>query len=84
MKLQKELDVLDEFKTDFNDFITDFDLEMDFQANQANYEESYKAQYQELLHDKINRRSDCDIFRRSEFKMPTFSQVGTKDINVLD
>ena len=84
MKLQKELDTLDEFKTDFNDFIADFDLEMDFQANQANYEESYKAQYQELLHDKINKRSDNDIFSRSEFKMPTFSQAGTKDIGIID
>ena len=30
MKLQKELDILDEFKLDFNEFIKDFDLEMDF------------------------------------------------------
>jgi hypothetical protein len=33
MKLQKELDILEEFRTDFNEFINDFDLEMDFQAN---------------------------------------------------
>lgn len=84
MKLQKELDILEEFKTDFNEFINDFDLEMDFQANQANYEQTYRAEYQELLQEKINRRSDCDIFSRSEFKMPSFSNTGTKDISVID
>lgn len=30
IKLQKELDLLDEFKEDFDKFIDDFDLEMDF------------------------------------------------------
>ena len=73
-----------EFKTDFDEYIGDFDLEMDFQANQASYESSYKTQYQELLHDKINRRSDNNIFTRSEFAIPTFSEAGTKDINIID
>lgn len=62
----------------------DFDLEMDFQANQANFETSYKSAYQELLSERINRRSDNDIFSRSEFKMPTFSHVGLKDISIID
>jgi hypothetical protein len=30
IKLQKELDLLDEFKEDFDKFIDDFDLEMDY------------------------------------------------------
>ena len=72
IKLQKELDLLDEFKEDFDKFIDDFDLEMDYQANQASFENTYKQSYIEMLQEKINRRSDNDIFSRSEFIMPTF------------
>jgi hypothetical protein len=43
LKLQKEINLLDEFKTEFSDFINDFDLEMDFLANKASFEEGYKA-----------------------------------------
>jgi len=42
MKLQKEINTLGEFKSDFADFLTDFDLEMDFLANKASYEDGYK------------------------------------------
>ena len=84
MKLQKEINTLGEFKSDFADFLTDFDLEMDFLANKASYEDGYKQQYQELLQEKINRRSDNDIFSRSEFKMPSFCQIGEKDMSVID
>lgn len=45
IKLQKELTLIDEFKTDFQDFIEDFDLEMDHLANQANFENGYKTEY---------------------------------------
>jgi len=38
MKLQKEINLMDEFKSDFNDFINDFDVEMDYLANMASYE----------------------------------------------
>lgn len=72
IKLQKELDLLDQFKEDFDKFIDDFDLEMDYQANQASFENTYKQSYIEMLQEKINRRSDNDIFSRSEFIMPTF------------
>ena len=65
--------MLDEYTTDFSDFIKDFDLEMDYLANKASFENGYKTEYQELLSEKINRRSDNDIFARSEFKMPSFS-----------
>ena len=75
---------MDEFKGDFSDFISDFDLEMDSLANKASYEEGFKAHYQELLSERINRRSDNDIFSRSEFKMPSFSQIGEKDISIID
>ena len=34
---------MDEFKGDFTDFISDFDLEMDSLANKASYEEGFKA-----------------------------------------
>jgi len=53
-------------------------------ANKASFEEGYKAQYQELLQDKINRRSDNDIFARSEFKMPSFHQIGEKDLDAIN
>jgi hypothetical protein len=49
IKLQKELDLLDEFKEDFDKFIDDFDLEMDYQANQASFENTYKQSYIEML-----------------------------------
>ena len=62
----------------------DFDLEMDCQANTASFENTYKADYAEIMQDQINRRSDHDIFARSEFKMPTFSQIGKKDIDIID
>jgi len=84
IKLQKELDLLDEFKEDFDKFIDDFDLEMDYQANQASFENTYKQSYIEMLQEKINRRSDNDIFSRSEFIMPTFQQAGLKDLNYID
>jgi hypothetical protein len=45
LKLQKEINMLEEFKTDFNDFIQDFDIEMDFLANKSSYEDGYKSQY---------------------------------------
>lgn len=45
IKLQKEIDLVEEFKNDFNDFIQDFDLEMDFLANKASFEEGHKTQY---------------------------------------
>ena len=37
-----------------------------------------------MLSERINRRSDNDIFSRSEFKMPTFHQIGVKDLSVID
>lgn len=84
IKLQKELDLLGEYKEDFNDFIIDFDMEMDFLANQANFENGYKTEYQELLTDRINKRSDNDIFARSTFKMPSFHKIGSKDVEIID
>ena len=57
---------------------------MDYLANKASFEDGYKTQYQELLSEKINRRSDNDIISRSEFKMPTFSHVGEKDLDSID
>lgn len=57
---------------------------MDHLANEANFENEYKQQYQELLNDKINRKSDNDIFSRSEFKMPSFHEMGQLDISLLD
>mmetsp|Transcript_4444 Transcript_4444/g.6568 ORF Transcript_4444/g.6568 Transcript_4444/m.6568 type:complete len:80 (-) Transcript_4444:1083-1322(-) len=59
-------------------------MEMDHLANQANFENGYKQEYQELLSEKINRRSDNDIFSRSEFKSPSFCQQGELDIKVID
>ena len=72
IKLQKEIALVEEFQTDFSDFINDYDFEMDYLANKASFEEGYKKEYQELLVERINRRSDNDIFSRSEFKMPSF------------
>ena len=43
IKLQKEISTVEEFKQDFHDFIKDFDLEMDFLANKANFENGYKS-----------------------------------------
>ena len=43
IKLQKELNLLDEFRSDFSDFIKDFDLEMDYLANKASFEDGYKT-----------------------------------------
>lgn len=76
--------MVEEFKKEFNDFIDDFDLEMDYLANKSSFEDGYKSEYQELLTERINRRSDNDIFSRSEFKMPTFSNTGEKDISTID
>jgi hypothetical protein len=36
-----------------------------------------------MMQERINRRSDYDVFSRSEFKMPSFKQVGVKDIEVI-
>ena len=57
---------------------------MDFLANQANFENGYKTEYKELLTDRINRRSDNDIFSRSAFKMPSFHRIWQKDMEVID
>ena len=38
MKLQKELTLIEEFKADFDDYLEDFDLEMDYLANKASFE----------------------------------------------
>ena len=45
IKLQKEIDELKEFKLDFDEFITEFDIEMDFMANKASFETGYRTQY---------------------------------------
>jgi hypothetical protein len=76
--------LLAEYKSDFTDFIQDFDLEMDYLANLANFENGYKTEYQDLLTERINKRSDNDIFSRSAFKMPTFNRIGSKDEGVID
>ena len=34
--------------------------------------------------ERINKRSDNDIFSRSSFKMPTFHRIGSKDIEAID
>jgi hypothetical protein len=34
-----------EFQADFDDFINDFDFEMDYLANKASFEEGYKKEY---------------------------------------
>ena len=57
---------------------------MDYLANKASFEEGYKKEYHELLGERINRRSDNDIFSRSEFKMPSFHSTGLKDISIID
>lgn len=59
-------------------------MEMDYLANQANFENGYKMEYQELLTERINKRSDNDIFSRSSFKIPTFHWIGSKDIEAID
>jgi hypothetical protein len=59
-------------------------MEMDYLANKASFEEGLRSEYEVMLTERINRRSDNDIFARSEFKMPTFSHIGEKDINALD
>ena len=84
MKLQKEINHLSEFNNEIMDFINDFDTEMDFLANKASYENGFKLEFQELLTERVNKRSDNDIFSRSEFKMPSFSQIGEKDISIID
>lgn len=84
MKLQKEISLVDEFKNDFTDFIQYYDLEMDYLANKASYENGFKTEFQELMTERINRRSDNDIFSRSQFKMPSFSQMGENDISMID
>jgi len=43
IKLQKEISLIEEFQTDFDDFIADFDHEMDYLANKASFEEGYKS-----------------------------------------
>lgn len=75
---------MQEFKTDFEDFVKDFDIEMDFLANKATFETGYKAEYGELVREGVNRRSDGDVFLRSDFRPPSFCQVGAKDIGVVD
>ena len=40
--MQKEIDLIEEFKSELDDYILDFDLEMDYLANQANFENTYK------------------------------------------
>ena len=84
MKLQREIREMNEFRIDFEEFMRDFDMEMDYQANYASYENSYSLAYQEILKEDINRRSDNDIFARSEFKLPTFSQIGLRDLSIID
>ena len=84
IKLQKELTLVEEFKTELDEFIQDFDVEMDNMANEASFQNTYKLQFQEILQEKINRRSDNDIFSRSEFKLPTFCQSSAKDLQIID
>jgi hypothetical protein len=37
-----------------------------------------------MLTDRINKRSDNDIFSRSAFKLPTFHRIGSKDAGIID
>ena len=45
----------------------DFDVEMDYLANKASFEQGHKGKFNDLI------SSDNELFSTSDFKMPSFS-----------
>ena len=71
MKLEKDLNNLKSYQTDFSEFLTEFDQEMDFLANKA----SLDGQVQELQMIEREMNRGVEFYKSSEFKEPTFTYI---------
>jgi hypothetical protein len=81
IKLEKEAADLREFVKDFDYFMQDFDLEMDFLANRANFD----YYWQEFKQLEQTMSKPTNFFAVSEFKFPTFlhMQAEIDSLNAL-
>eukprot|EP00347_Sterkiella_histriomuscorum_P013856 403363103 len=71
MKMEKDLGELKNFNLEFEDFLSDFDFEMDYLANKA----SLDGQVQELLFLEDEIKKGPQFFRCSQFKYPSFTYL---------
>ena len=69
MKLERESKDLKNFSKDFDDFFAEFDTEMDFQANNAQFD-YYWTEFKQL---ETTMKKATNFFAVSEFKFPNFN-----------
>lgn len=79
IKLQREATDLKEFVKDFDYFMVDFDCEMDFMANRANFD----YYWQEFKQLEATMKKPTNFFSVSEFKYPTFQSMQS-ELEVID
>lgn len=73
MKLQRESTDLKDYVKEFDDFMLDFDLEMDFMANRANFD----YYWQEFKQLEAKMKKSTNFFAVSQFKFPSFKNLET-------
>ena len=71
IKLQRESTDLQSYVKEFDDFMLDFDLEMDFMANRANFD----YYWQEFKQLEATMKKSTNFFAVSEFKYPHFDHM---------
>jgi len=79
IKLERESQDLKDYVKEFDDFLLDFDLEMDFMANRANFD--YYWQEFKQLESKMKKATN--FFAVSEFKPPKFESMAS-EIEIVD
>lgn len=79
IKLERESHNLKDYVKEFDDFLLDFDQEMDFMANRANFD--YYWQEFKQLESKMKKATN--FFAVSEFKPPKFESMAS-EIEAVD
>jgi hypothetical protein len=69
--LQRESTDLQNYVKEFDDFMLDFDVEMDFMANRANFD----YYWQEFKQLEATMKKSTNFFAVSEFKYPQFDHM---------
>ena len=79
MKMERDVNEIKNYSTDFQEFFTDFDDEMDFLANKA----SLDGQIQELQFLEKELKKGTQFFKSSDFVTPTFSYINN-ELELID
>ena len=79
MKLEREAKDLQDFSKEFDDFFADFDTDMDFMANQCQFD-YYWTEFKQL---EATMKKATNFFAVSEFKFPNFNCL-TKEVELID